>query len=186
MEEKLDKMFMNDESAWAPNSESLPPVVTDEDFEDCESARSLSGDAKLVNELKRSYSALKRTSQPSFNGKGSGSKSLCLRSGMSSGAAGEPQMLQEQMLQTQIQHLVDAAALESKATAELINKSFAITEAVRVLDSIEGVEEDTELYGFSIDLLMEKDNREMFIALKASKRAWYLRREFEKRKKNAS
>ncbi|KAI0516519.1 hypothetical protein KFK09_009196 [Dendrobium nobile] len=59
MEEKLDKMFMSDENAWAPNSKSLPPVTTDEDhedFEDCESTKSLSGDAKIVNELRQSYS----------------------------------------------------------------------------------------------------------------------------------
>ncbi|XP_028553645.1 uncharacterized protein LOC114580388 [Dendrobium catenatum] len=65
MEEKLDKMFMSDENAWAPNSKSLPPVTTDEDhedFEDCESTKSLSGDAKIVNELRQSYSGSKSAS----------------------------------------------------------------------------------------------------------------------------
>lgn len=189
MEEKLDKMFMNADNAWAPNSESLPPVVTDEDFEDCESTKSLSGDTKIVNELRRSYSGLKRASQPSSNGKGNKSKFVCPKSGMS-GAADVPHMLQEQMLQaqmlqTQIQQLVDAATLRSKATVAL-NKSFTITEAVRVLDSIEELEEDTELYGFSIDLLMQKENREMFMALKANRKAWYLKREFERSKKSTS
>ncbi|PKU86605.1 hypothetical protein MA16_Dca023811 [Dendrobium catenatum] len=72
-----------------------------------------------------------------------------------SAAAGVPmlqeQMLQAQMLQTQIQQLVDAATVRSKATVAL-NKSFTITEVVRVLDSIEELEEDTERYAFSIDL----------------------------------
>ncbi|KAL0922394.1 hypothetical protein M5K25_006377 [Dendrobium thyrsiflorum] len=192
MEEKLDKMFMSDENAWAPNSESLPPVITDEDhedFEDCESTKSLSGDAKIVNELRQSYSGSKRASQPSSNGNENKSKVFCPKSGMS-GAAGVPQMLQEQMLQaqmlqTQIQQLVDAATVRSKATVAL-NKSFTITEAVRVLDSIEELEEDTELYGFSIDLLMQKDSREMFMALKAHKKFWYLKREFEKTKRSVN
>lgn len=185
MEEKLDKMFMKAENVWVPNSESLPPVVTDEDGEDCESTKSLSGDAKIVNELRRPYSASKRTSQPSS--KRNRSKIVCPKFIMS-GAEGVPQMLQDQMLQaqklqTQIQQLADAATLRSKATVEP-NKSFTITEAVRVLDSIEELEEDAELYGFSIDLLMQEDSREMFMALKASKKAWFLKREFEKTKNN--
>ncbi|XP_020596149.1 L10-interacting MYB domain-containing protein-like [Phalaenopsis equestris] len=192
MEEKLDKMFMTAELPWPRNSDSLPPVVTDEDHEDfdeCESTKSLPEDVKLVNEIRQSYSGSKRASQPSSNGKATRSKMACPKSGMAGAAsAGVSQMFQDQMLkaqtlQKQIQQLVDAATLRSKATAAL-NKSFTITEAVRVLDSIEELEEDDELYGFSIDLLMQRESRELFLALKTDKKVWYLRREFEKSKKS--
>ncbi|KAK8936289.1 hypothetical protein KSP39_PZI013407 [Platanthera zijinensis] len=195
LEEKLDKMFMNavpiNELPWAPNSESLPPGVTDEDhgdFEDCESTKSLSPNTKIASEPLRISSDSKRASQSSSHGKANKHKIGCHKSD-TSGAAGVPQMLQEQMLQaqmlqTQIQQLVDAATQRSKVAVST-NKPSTITEAVEVLDSIDELGEDSELYGFSIDLLMQRDSREMFMALKPQKRAWYLEREFKKSKKSS-
>lgn len=176
LEEKLDKMFMNavpvNEIPWEPKSESLPPGLTDEgrgDFEDCESTKSKSPKTKIESETPQLSSGSKR-------GKGNEYR-IGFHKSDASGASGVPLMLQEHMLQ----QLVDAAALGSEVTVAM-GKSSTITEAVRALDSIDGVEEDAELYGFSIDLLMQKDSREMFMALKPSKRAWYLEREFKKSK----
>ncbi|KAG0450289.1 hypothetical protein HPP92_027007 [Vanilla planifolia] len=195
MEEKLDKMFMNmipsDEHAWAPNSGSLPPNAAEEegpgDFEDCESTKSPSGEAKTSNELQFSLSGSKRASQPSP--KGHPTKFSCPKSGPSGAAQGvsqlfQEQMLQAKMLQTQIQQLVDAATSRSKTNAALSKSSPTIPEAVQELDSIEELEQNPDLYGFSLDLLLQKDSREMFMALKPHKRLWYLLREFEKTKRS--
>ncbi|XP_020680634.1 L10-interacting MYB domain-containing protein [Dendrobium catenatum] len=189
LEEKLDKMFMNTilpgEPAWAPNSGSFPTGLTEDghgDFGDSESTKSLSGDANSLNESPRLSSGLKRASQPSSLAKGNRSKMVSSKSGVSGAAAEGVQ----QMLQTQIQELVDAATNSNKVTVAPSKSLSSITEAVAELDSIEELEENTELYGFAIDLLMQKDSREMFMALKPNKKVWYLKIEFEKSKRNTS
>ncbi|KAL0919636.1 hypothetical protein M5K25_011746 [Dendrobium thyrsiflorum] len=187
LEEKLDNMFMNmilpGQHAWAPNSGSLPAGLTEDghgDFGDSESTKSLCG------ELPRLSSGLKRASQPSSLAKGNRSKMGSSKSGVSGAAEGVQQKLQGQTLQTQIQELVNAVTNSNKRTVAPSKSLSSITEAVAELDSIEELEENTELYGFAIDLLMQKDSREMFMALKPHKKVWYLKIEFEKSKRNTS
>ncbi|KAG0463376.1 hypothetical protein HPP92_018867 [Vanilla planifolia] len=186
MEEKLNRMFMNtppsDDHGWEPNSGS---VAEDYELGDgyCESSRSLSGDATTLNEPLPT-SGSKRSSHPSPLAKGNKNKTGSFKPELVGPARGLSQMLQEQilqaqMLQAQIKQLIDAASYRSKVT-DALGKSPSITEAVKELDAIKEFEQNAELYGFAIDLLMKKDKREMFMALKQHKKVWFVIREYER------
>ncbi|KAG0466555.1 hypothetical protein HPP92_018135 [Vanilla planifolia] len=193
LEEKLDKMFLNmvpgDDLACVPTSAPSTPGVAEEDepreFEDCESSKSLSGDEKVSNELSRPDISSQRVNQISPYFLRSRNKISSPKSAPSNVAQGVSPFFQEQMrqakiLQTQIQQLVDAVTKRSKASVALSKPCSTIAEAVRELDCIEELEQSPDLYGYAVDLLMQKDSREMFMALKPRKRIWYLMREFEK------
>uniref|UniRef100_A0A6V7QVV1 Myb/SANT-like domain-containing protein n=1 Tax=Ananas comosus var. bracteatus TaxID=296719 RepID=A0A6V7QVV1_ANACO len=84
----------------------------------------------------------------------------------------------------QIDRLRDG--IESRSTATSLMKSssgYSITEGIRLLDSIEEIPKASALYYFATKIILDKDKRELFMALAPDAKVWWLKMEQEERNK---
>lgn len=65
----------------------------------------------------------------------------------------------------------------SKAASIKCDHTCSITDAIRLLDSIGEVPKASPLYYFAIKLILDKDKREVFMALSPETKVWWLKME---------
>ncbi|KAK0598702.1 hypothetical protein LWI29_037169 [Acer saccharum] len=158
MEAKLDRMFMNitstGEYAWAPSSGVLPSkdcqILDDDqvipfDVNNLIQIKSEDGEGLEKENNKRN---LEEDDKQAIKKKKS--KKMVVKSGKVGGA---PKLSQ------QIDRLIDA--VESKKEA-----NFGISEVMKLIESLPGVEIGSDLWLFSTHLFLAKEKREMFSIMK--------------------
>ncbi|KAF3336899.1 PIF-like orf1 [Carex littledalei] len=79
--------------------------------------------------------------------------------------------------------LPDEFESRSKATSIKCDHTCSITDAVRLLDSISEVPKASPLYYFAIKLILDKDKREVFMALSPETKVWWLKMEKQESRK---
>lgn len=73
---------------------------------------------------------------------------------------------------------------ESRSTSIKCDHTCSITDAIQLLDSISEVPKASPLYYFAIKLILNKDKREVFMALTPETKVWWLKMEEEESRKS--
>ncbi|EXC24874.1 D-2-hydroxyglutarate dehydrogenase [Morus notabilis] len=163
LEEKLNRMFMNTVAtgvyAWTPSSGQVP----------CESDKGENDKSSLPEQLEssgesgepiRSELAQARKNKRSIERDERQNKVKKGKGNVKVGGAAK--------LSQQIDHLVDI--VESRSTGSSIAPSdtgnCSMAKVVEVLDSLPGLQTGSELYFFSVHLLLDKCKRDAFMAFK--------------------
>ncbi|XP_062089296.1 L10-interacting MYB domain-containing protein-like [Humulus lupulus] len=161
VEEKLDRIFMNTvatgEYAWTPSS-GIIPSESEKPFNNIETLHeqleSSDDDLEMPNtdrflrekNNKRLAEPLEKQNKAMKHGKGKMKKTGPL------------------MIFEQIGRLADAVETRSR-NIETARKENSITEVMKILNSLPGIEKGSSLYLFATRLFIMKEKREMFASL---------------------